>query len=85
MSLFRMAERLSGRWQDSQGFCGVRDFDAPQEKDDRVHAGDGIQPQPEGPGFLRRTRYSGGTAGGAAARASIRLMLRRPAHYCYPS
>ena len=32
------------------------------EKDDRVHAEDGIQPQPERPGFLRRTGYSGGTA-----------------------
>ena len=30
MSIFRMAERLSGRWPDSQGFCGVRDFDEPQ-------------------------------------------------------
>ncbi len=29
MSIFRMAERLSGRWPDSQGFCGVRDFDEP--------------------------------------------------------
>ena len=30
MSIFRMAERLSGRGPDSQGFCGVRDFDEPQ-------------------------------------------------------
>ena len=30
MSIFRMAERLSGRWLDSQGFCGVRGFDEPQ-------------------------------------------------------
>ena len=30
VSIFRMAERLSGRWPDSQGFCGVRDFDEPQ-------------------------------------------------------
>ena len=30
MSIFRMAERLSGRWPDCQGFCGVRDFDDPQ-------------------------------------------------------
>ena len=30
MSIFRMAERLSGRWPDSQGFCGVREFDEPQ-------------------------------------------------------
>ena len=29
MSIFRMAERLSGRWLDSQGFCGVRGFDEP--------------------------------------------------------
>ena len=28
--IFRMAERLSGRWPDNQGFCGVRDFDEPQ-------------------------------------------------------
>ncbi len=30
MSIFRMAEKLSGRWPDSQGFCGVRNFDEPQ-------------------------------------------------------
>ncbi len=30
MSIVRMAERLSGRWPDCQGFCGVRDFDEPQ-------------------------------------------------------
>ncbi len=30
MSIFRMAERLSGRWPASQGFCGARDFDEPQ-------------------------------------------------------
>ena len=30
MSIFRMAKRLSGRWLDSQGYCGVRDFDEPQ-------------------------------------------------------
>ncbi len=34
MSLFRMADRLSGRWPDSQGFCGVRDFDEPQVRRD---------------------------------------------------
>lgn len=32
MSIVRMAERLSGRWPDCQGFCGVRDFDEPQAK-----------------------------------------------------
>ena len=30
MSIFRMAERLSGRWPVSQGFCGVRSFGEPQ-------------------------------------------------------
>ncbi len=30
MSSFRMAERLSGRWPDCQGFCDVRDVDEPQ-------------------------------------------------------
>ena len=30
MSIFRMVKRLSGRWPDSQGYCGVRDFDEPQ-------------------------------------------------------
>ncbi len=25
-----MAERLSGRWLDSQGYCGIRGFDEPQ-------------------------------------------------------
>ncbi len=30
MSICRMAERLSGRWPDSQDFCGARDFDEPQ-------------------------------------------------------
>lgn len=30
MSIFRMAERLSGRWPDSQGVCGVRRSDEPQ-------------------------------------------------------
>ena len=29
MSIFRMAERLSGRWPVSQGFCGVRSFGEP--------------------------------------------------------
>ncbi len=52
MSIFRMAERLSGRWPDSQGFCGVRDFDEPQPAktfpvpaDDclRLHDDEGVQ------------------------------------------
>ncbi len=30
MSIFRMAERLSGRWRVSQGYCGERGFDEPQ-------------------------------------------------------
>ena len=30
MSIFRMAERLSGRWLDSQDFCGLRRFGEPQ-------------------------------------------------------
>ncbi len=31
-----MAERLSGRWLDSQGYCGVRDFDEPQVVESRI-------------------------------------------------
>ncbi len=30
VSIFRMAERLSGRWPVNQGYCGVRGFDEPQ-------------------------------------------------------
>ena len=30
MSIFRMAERLPGRWSVSQGFCGVRGFQEPK-------------------------------------------------------
>ena len=30
VSTFRMAERLSGRWPVSQGYCGGRGFDEPQ-------------------------------------------------------
>ncbi len=32
MSIFRLAKRLSGRWLDSQGYCGVRDVDEPQRR-----------------------------------------------------
>ena len=57
-----MAERLTGRWLDSQGYGGVRGFDEPQEKkEDRVHAKDGIQSRSEKPRFLGPTRFSGGT------------------------
>jgi len=39
MSIFRMAERLSGRGSDSQGFCGVRDFDEPHPNGINVELG----------------------------------------------
>ena len=35
MSLFRMGERLSGRWPVRQGYCGVRGFDEPQPAAER--------------------------------------------------
>jgi len=44
MSIFRMAERLSGRWTVSQGYCDVRGFDEPQASGRKLARRDGIDP-----------------------------------------